>query len=32
MGNDNDPIIQYVSGMVNDISCEKGLYHKSNNK
>ena len=32
MGNDSDSIIQYVSGMVNDISCKKDLYHRSDNK
>lgn len=32
MGNDSESIIQYVSGMVNNISCKKDLYHRSNSK
>lgn len=31
MGIDSEPIIQYVSGMTNNISCTKDLYHRSDN-
>lgn len=32
MGTDNEQIIQYVSGMTNNVSCKKDLYHRSNSK